>query len=94
MFYIKRFSKEIVFKFSKNAELKSANDPKPGQHGEWKMENNCHGVKNAKFEFAIKCSFSKINSAFFCRALLKVVLKYFKGMLLLHLFDGFFHFLN
>ena len=37
-----------------------------------------------------KCSFSKINSAFFCPALAEVVLKNFKRMLLVHLLDGFF----
>ena len=30
MFYIKRFSSEIVFKFSTNVELKILNDPKIG----------------------------------------------------------------
>ena len=61
---------------------------------EWKTENNCYRVKTAEFEFAIKCSFSKINSTFSCRALLKGVLKNFKRMLLLHPFDEFFCFLN
>ena len=42
-----------------------------------------------------KYSFSNINSAFFCFALLiKVALKNFKRMLLVHRFDGFFRFLN
>ena len=30
LFYIKRFSKKIVFKFSKNVEWKIVNDPKIG----------------------------------------------------------------
>ena len=30
LFYIKRFSNEIVFKFSRNVELKIVNDPKIG----------------------------------------------------------------
>ena len=60
-----------------------------------------HEVKNESL--GIKCSFSKINSAFFCpaifyfafiSALLKVALKNFKRMLLVHHFDGFCCFLN
>ena len=51
----------------------------------------------------IKCSFSKINSAFFRSALfystfistlLNVALKNFKRMLLVHRFDRFFRFLQ
>ena len=66
----------------------------------WKIKNNCHGVKNLSSQ--IKCSFSN-NSAFFCPALfnstlistlLKVALKNFKRILLVHCFDGFFCFLN
>ena len=50
-FYIKIFSNEVDFKFSKNVELKIVNDPKIEQHVEWKMEYNCHGAKNVKFKF-------------------------------------------
>ena len=39
LFYIKRFSNEIVFKCSKNVKLKK------GSHAEWKIENNCNFAK-------------------------------------------------
>ena len=67
------------------------------------IEYNRHGVKDVMHNLIlqIKCSFSKINSAFFCAALfysifistlLKVALENFKRMLLVHYFDGFFRF--
>ena len=58
-----------------------------------KDRNNCHGVKNADLSLRIRCNFSKINSAFFCpAALVKVALKKFKRMVLVHCFGGFFVF--
>ena len=50
MVYIKRSTNEIIFKFSKNVELKIVNDPKTGQY--MNIKNNCHGVKNMEFKFA------------------------------------------
>ena len=47
-------------------------------------------LKMRNLSLRIKCSFSKINSVFFCPALVKVVLKNFKRMVLVHRFDGFF----
>ena len=60
-------------------------------------------LKMQNLSLQIKCSFSKINSAFFCPAffystfistLLKVALQNFKRMLLENCFDGFFHFFS
>ena len=51
-------------------------------------------LKMRNLSLRIKCSFSKINSAFFYHRLVKVALKNFKRMLLVHCFDGFFRFLN
>ena len=55
-------------------------------------------LKMRNLSLWIKCSFSKINYAFFCPALFystfKSVLKNFERMLLVHHFYGFFRFLN
>ena len=50
LLHIKRFSNKIVFKFSKNVELKIVNDPEIGWYV--KIENNWDRVKNAEFKFA------------------------------------------
>ena len=49
-------------------------------------------LKMRNLSLRIKCNLSKINSTFFCPALVKVALKKFKRMLLVHRFDGFFRF--
>ena len=60
-------------------------------------------LKMRNLNLRIKCSFSKMNSEFSCfvffystfiSTLLKVALKNFKRMLLLHRFDGFFRFIK
>ena len=60
-------------------------------------------IKMRNLSLRIKCSFSKINSTFFCTTLfysifisthLKVALKNLMMMLLVHCFNGFFCFLN
>ena len=51
-------------------------------------------LKMPNLSLRIKCSFSKINFAFFCPALVEVALKIFKRVLLVHCFGGFFRFLN
>ena len=67
---------------------------------EWKK--TVRELKTRNLSLRLKCSFSKINSPFFCpaifystfiSALLKVALKNFKRMLLVHRFDRFFCFL-
>ena len=51
-FIFKDLAKGSFLNFQKNVELKIVIDPKIGQHVEWKIENYCHGVKNAEFNFA------------------------------------------
>ena len=46
LFYIKRLSNEIIFKFLKNVDFKIVNDTKIGLTCRMK-ENNYHGVRNA-----------------------------------------------
>ena len=43
-----------ILKFSKNVELKVANDLNIGLNVERKIESNCHRVKNAEFKFKIQ----------------------------------------
>ena len=46
--YIKRFSNKIVFKFSKNVELKTADDPKKDN-----MWNEKFEIKNLRAQFRL-----------------------------------------
>ena len=52
MFYIKRLSNEVVFKFSKNVDFKIVNDTKIGLHLKWKKMTAMELEMCAEFKLA------------------------------------------
>ena len=65
---IKRFSNKIVFKFSKNVELKIVKTENRMNRLNERQKITAMDLKKQNVSFGIKCSFSKINSTLFCSA--------------------------